>query len=184
MQFRRGKVGFCYRTHATASISAPEGVHFCLREKVFAINGLPHFDGTPQVNKNWLVKGAVGSKDAAVAVGLRGWFQPSFAVTASANYNYAAQAVRWGSAGFGANCRKQEVGRSRFEPVHITTILGVLWDSKGPLEGQGRSIGGLEVLRARILSSTCLMMICSCLLIFDTAQRVPTTFAVICSVFC
>ncbi|MEW5313244.1 MAG: hypothetical protein WDW38_004828 [Sanguina aurantia] len=50
-----------------------------------------------QVNKNWLVKGAVGSRDAAVAVGLRGWFQPSFAVTASANYNYATQAVRYGA---------------------------------------------------------------------------------------
>ncbi len=47
-----------------------------------------------QVNKNWLVKGRVGSDSASAAVGLRLWHAVSAALTASATYTYATQAVK------------------------------------------------------------------------------------------
>lgn len=49
-----------------------------------------------QVNKNVYVKGKLGSEAAALMLAFKSWFQPSFAVAGSVEYNFTRQQPRYG----------------------------------------------------------------------------------------
>ena len=49
-----------------------------------------------QVNKNWLVKGRLGSDAAAFAVALKAWWQPSMTLGLAAVYDFNRRLPRFG----------------------------------------------------------------------------------------
>ena len=61
-----------------------------------------------QVNKNWLVKGRLGSDAAAFAVALKAWWQPSMTLGLAAVYDFSRRLPR-----FGITCTLENYGNIR-----------------------------------------------------------------------